>query len=53
MSALVLTQMNSMFRQLNKTIYEIEANINDIYYGKTITTNIKDSEFMAHSFGYG
>ena len=48
------TQLNTMFRTANKAIYEVEGNINDIYYGKPVkVAQSQSSDFMSHSFGYG
>ena len=54
MSTLVQTQLNSMFRNSNKQIYEIEAQINDIYYGKAIsgTSSSSRGDFMSSNYGY-
>ena len=55
MSTLVQTQLNSMFRNSNKQIYEIEAQINDIYYGKAISGGSSSSsrgDFMSSNYGY-
>ena len=42
-----------MFRNSNKQIYEIEAQINDIYYGKSGGgTGGSGSDFMSSNYGY-
>jgi hypothetical protein len=55
MTNLALSQLNVMFKNVNKTIYEVDGNINDLYYGKPINSNSSGSggNFMSHSFGYG
>ena len=45
-----------MHRNANKEIYEIEAQINDIYYGKVVqidsASNIKNNSSLTSNFGY-
>ena len=54
MSNLALGQLNAMFKNLNKVMYEIDGNINDLYYGKPVNSSSSSGgNFMAHSFGYG
>lgn len=55
MTSMALTQLNHKFKSVNKLIYEVDANINDLYYGKPINgaTQTANDSFMAHSFGYG
>ena len=47
--------LNTMFRDSNKLVYEIEAQINDIYNGRAIKINYSDKSYdqNLHSFGYG
>ena len=47
--------LNTMFRDSNKIVYEIEAQINDLYYGRPIKINFSDksNDQNSHSFGYG
>ena len=45
-----------MHRNANKEIYEIEAQINDIYYGRVVqidsASNIKNNSSLTSNFGY-
>ena len=52
MSSLVQGQLNTMFKNINKLVYEVDGNINDIYYGKQISSSSASNNFMSHSFGY-
>ena len=50
--------LNTMFRDSNKIVYEIEAQINDLYYGRPIKMNVSNRSNgqrndNLHSFGYG
>ena len=46
-----------MHRNVNKEIYEIEAQINDIYYGRAVqidsASNIRNNSSLTSNFGYG
>lgn len=46
-----------MHRNVNKEIYEIDAQINDIYYGRVVQidshSNLKNNTSLTSNFGYG
>jgi hypothetical protein len=47
-----------MSRIANRQIYEIEAKVNDLYYGKDVAISdldegSKESSFLDSNFGYG
>ena len=53
---MVLTQLNSMFRNGNNQIFEIEAKINDIFYNKinsgAVSFSNHNDNFMKSNFGF-
>ena len=43
-----------MYRNASKQIYEIEGQINDLYYGKAVSTSSSQGyNSMQSGFGYG
>lgn len=46
-----------MHRNVNKEIYEIDAQINDIYYGRVVqidsNSNLNNNTSLTSNFGYG
>jgi len=46
-----------MHRNVNKEIYEIDAQINDIYYGRAVqiysASNIRNNSSLTSNFGFG
>ena len=48
--------LNTMFRDSNKMVYEIEAQINDLHCGRPIKMNLSNTtnqyDNNLHSFGY-
>ena len=45
-----------MHQTANKQIYQIEAMVNSVYYGKAVANEMEsgiNTDFMSSNFGYG